>query len=155
MCFTTTFLDTVQVLARHECTYAIQVIAVHLDVKSGLLGGNQLEAIAALRRILEGLNVDCIEDVYKVLAESKVQEKLVDEQPMKKKQKYETKEELWAEGQALLCEHELVTDEQKSLEQEQQEVLFAPTSPLYSPTETCRRTFGRCASQYDETMGWD
>ena len=64
MCFTSTLLDTIQVLARHKCTYAIQVIAAHYDVKCGLLGGDQLEAIAALRRIVEDLEVVCIEGDY-------------------------------------------------------------------------------------------
>lgn len=100
MCFTSILLDTIQVLARHKCTYAIQVIAVHYDVKRGLLGGNQLEAIAALRRIVEDLEVVCIEDVYKILTESKVRGELVAEQT--KKRKYESEADLRAEGRALL-----------------------------------------------------
>ena len=123
--------------ARHdtgprECTYAIQVITVHHDVKCGLLGGKQLEAIAALRRTVEDLEVDCIEDVYKILAGSKVEGELVAEQT--KKRKYES-EALWDEGRALLAMEEdatqLVTDEQKFFEQPN----YRPSSPAYSATD--------------------
>ena len=133
MCFTSILLDTIRVLARHSCTYAIQVITVHHDVKCGLLGGNQLEAIAALRRIVEDLEVDCIEDVYKILNESKVEGELVSGQI--KKRKYESEAALWDEGRALLATDEdatqLVTDEQKFFEQPN----YRPSSPAYSPTD--------------------
>jgi len=136
MCFTSILLDTIQVLARHKCTYAIQVIVVHYDVRCGLLGGDQLEAIAALRRIVEDLEVVCIEDVYKILTESKVQGELVAEQ--NKKRKYESDAELRAEGRALLTtiedEDELATNEHKFFEQEQQSQ-FEPSSPAFSPSE--------------------
>lgn len=137
MCFTSIMLDTIRVLARNSCTYAIQVITVHHDVKCGLLGGNQLEAIAALRRIVEDLEVDCIEDVYKILNESKVEGELVAEPT--RKRKYESEAALWDEGRALLTTEgdakQLVTDEQKIFEQPN----YRPSSPAYSPTDPERR----------------
>jgi len=97
ICFTSILLDTIRVLARHSCTYAIQVITD--------------------------------------LNESNAKGELVAEP---KKRKYgESSAELWAEGRALLEDEDedvLATDEQKSIEQEQQ-YKYKPSSPSYCPTE--------------------
>lgn len=99
MPFAVTFGELVGVLAKYDCMPAIQKLVSDPDVKSGLHGKGELEAIEAARRIVEECDVGC-DDVYKILDNSNVKVELAAE---KKKRKFESEGDLWAEGRALLA----------------------------------------------------
>lgn len=142
MPFAVTFGELVGVLAKYDCMPAIQKLVSDPDVKSGLHGKGELEAIDAARRIVEECDVGC-DDVYNILDNSKVKGELAAE---KKKRKYESEAELWAEGRALLTSEEDAAQQfkypwtipRRAATQKQRRAArdaYRPSSPAYSPTE--------------------
>lgn len=162
MPFAVTFGELVGVLAKYDCMPAIQKLVSDPDVKSGLHGKGELEAIGAARRIVEECDVGC-DDVYNILDNSNVKGELAAE---KNKRKFESEGDLWAEGRALLaaefkhlprrgatqkqkqrkvmikyakklaCAPDDLDDELVMDEQEPfEQHEFRPSSPAYSPTE--------------------
>ena len=123
-------------LAKSDCMHVIRKLASDPDVESGLYGKDELKAFEAVHRIVEQCHL--VTATHLILNESNVKGELVAEP---KKRKYESSAELWAEGRTLLATDEdededvLATDEQKSIEQEQQ-YKYKPSSPAYSPTES-------------------
>lgn len=142
MPFAVTFGELVGVLAKFDCMHAIQKLVSDPDVKSGLHGKREFEAIEAARRIVEECDVGC-DDVYNILDNSNVKGDLGAE---KNKRKFESAAELWAEGRALLTAEEDAAQQFKypwtiprraaTLKQRRAaRDAYRPSSPAYSPTE--------------------
>lgn len=96
MHFSLALMDAFRILAEKKCTYAIQVLSVHVDVRSGVVGEDVPEAIEAFRRIVTNLKVCCLDEVLDVMSDCSAPHDA-------KKRKFESKEALHEEGQALLC----------------------------------------------------
>lgn len=96
MNFSLAVMDAFRILAEKQCTYAIKVLSFHVDVRRGVVGEDVPEAVEAFRRIVTKLEVCCLDEVLDVMSKC--------EAPYDaKKRKFESKEILRAEGQALLC----------------------------------------------------